>query len=121
KNRLQAVAIKIGQELEDATEETATWGDTIGTGQRTPPGQKLELGKRLAGNEKLKKLSRMIGRMKFNALALRKKIFERASEEILEIERGDAVHRLLPPELLSLSHPLLRKDFARRFLDQELL
>src|SRR5678815_415020 len=31
KNRFQAEAIKVAQELEDATEETATWGDTIGT------------------------------------------------------------------------------------------
>jgi hypothetical protein len=59
--------------------------------------------------------------MKFHAPALRKKMFERSSEEILEVERGDALERLLPPELLSLSHPLLRKDFQRRFLDQELL
>jgi uncharacterized protein with von Willebrand factor type A (vWA) domain len=121
KNRLQAEAIKIAQELEDATEETATWGDTIGTGQRTPPGQKLELGRRLAGNEKLKKLARMVGRMKFNTLALRKKVFERSSEELLEVEQGDALHRLLPHELLSLHHPVLRKDFYRRFLDQELI
>ena len=121
KSRLQAEAIKVAQELEDATEETATWGNTIGTGQRTPPGQKLELGRRLAGNEKLKKLARMVGRMKFNALALRKKVFERSSEELLEIERGDAVHRLLPHELLTLHHPVLRKDFYRRFLDQELI
>ena len=121
KNRLQAEAIKIAQELEDATEEAATWGDTIGTGQRTPPGQKLELGRRLAGNEKLKKLARMVGRMKFNALALRKKVFERSSEELLEVEQGDALHRLLPHELLSLHHPVLRKDFYRRFLDQELI
>ena len=121
KNRLQAEAIKVAQELEDATEETATWGDTIGTGQRTPPGQKLELGRRLAGNEKLKKLARMVGRMKFNALALRKKVFERSSEELLEVEQGDALHRLLPHELLSLHHPVLRKDFYRRFLDQELI
>jgi uncharacterized protein with von Willebrand factor type A (vWA) domain len=119
--RFQAEAIKAAERLEEAAEEAEAWGTSLGSGQRSPPGQKLELGKRLAGNEKLKKLSRMIGRMKFNALALRKKIFERASEEILEVERGDAVHRLLPPELLSLSHPLLRKDFARRFLDQELL
>ena len=121
KNRLQAEAIKIAQELEDATVEAATWGDTIGTGQRTPPGQKLELGRRLAGNEKLKKLARMVGRMKFNALALRKKVFERSSEELLEVEQGDALHRLLPHELLSLHHPVLRKDFYRRFLDQELI
>ena len=121
KNRLQAEAIKVAQELEDATEETATWGNTIGTAQRTPPGQKLELGRRLAGNEKLKKLARMVGRMKFNALALRKKVFERSSEELLEIEQGDALHRLLPHELLTLHHPVLRKDFFRRFLDQELI
>ncbi len=119
--RFQAEAIKAAENLEDAAEQAEEWGSGLGSGYRSPPGQKLELGKRLAGNEKLKKLSRMIGRMKFNALALRKKIFERASEEVLEVERGDLVHRLLPPELLSLTHPLLRKDFARRFLDQELL
>jgi uncharacterized protein with von Willebrand factor type A (vWA) domain len=120
-NRLQAEAIKVAQELEDATDEAETWGDTIGTGSRTPPGQKLELGRRLAGNEKLKKLARMVGRMKFHAQALRKKVFERSSEELLEVEQGDALHRLLPHELLSLHHPVLRKDFYRRFLDQELI
>ena len=120
-NRLQAEAIKVAQELEDATEEAETWGNTIGTGERTPPGQKLELGRRLAGNEKLKKLARMVGRMKLSALAIRKKVFERSSEELLEVEQGDALHRLLPHELLSLHHPILRKDFYRRFLDQELI
>ena len=121
KTRLQAEAIKVAQELEDTTEEAQTWGDAIGTGSRTPPGQKLELGRRLAGNEKLKKLARMVGRMKFHAFALRKKVFERSSEELLEVEQGDALHRLLPHELLSLHHPVLRKDFYRRFLDQQLL
>jgi len=120
-NRLQAETIKVAQELEDTTEEAETWGNTIGTGERTPPGQKLELGRRLAGNEKLKKLARMVGRMKFHAQALRKKVFERSSEELLEVEQGDALHRLLPHELLNLHHPVLRKDFYRRFLDQELI
>jgi uncharacterized protein with von Willebrand factor type A (vWA) domain len=120
-NRMQAEAIKVAQQLEDATEEAETWGNTIGTGQRSPPGQKIELGRRLAGNEKLKKLARMVGRMKFHAQALRKKVFERSSEELLEVERGDALNRLLPHELLTLHHPVLRKDFFRRLLDQELI
>jgi uncharacterized protein with von Willebrand factor type A (vWA) domain len=119
--RMQAEAIKVAQQLEDATEEAETWGNTIGTGQKSPPGQKLELGRRLAGNEKLKKLARMVGRMKFHAQGLRKKVFERSSEELLEVEQGDALHRLLPHEMLSLHHPVLRKDFYRRFLDQELI
>ena len=120
-NRFQAEAIKVARQLEDAAEEAEQWGSTLGTGYRSPPGQKLELGKRLAGNEKVKKLARMVGRMKFHALALRKKIFERSSEEILEVERGDLFSRLLPHELMTLHHPILRKDFYRRFLDQELL
>ena len=72
-NRLQAEAIKVAQQLEDATEEAETWGNTIGTGQSSPPGQKLELGRRLAGNEKLKKLARMVGRMKFQPWRCAKK------------------------------------------------
>lgn len=119
--RLQAESIKVAQQLEDATEEAETWGSTIGTGERSPAGQKLELGKRLAGNEKLKKLARMVGRMKLHAMALRKKVFERSSEEILEVERGDSISRLLPHEMLTLHHPVLRKDFYRRYLDQELI
>jgi uncharacterized protein with von Willebrand factor type A (vWA) domain len=120
-SRLQAEAIKVAQQLEDASEEAESWGTSLGTGERSPPGQKLELGRRLAGNEKLKKLSRMVGRMRFHALALRKKVFERANEEVLEVECGDSIQHLLPHELLTLHHPVLRKDFYRRFLDQELL
>jgi uncharacterized protein with von Willebrand factor type A (vWA) domain len=120
-NRLQRETIKVAQQLEQAMEEAEAWGSALGSGQRSPPGEKLELGRRLAGNEKLKKLARMVGRMKFHALALRKKVFERANQEVLEIECGDSIHRLLPNELLTLHHPVLRKDFYRRFLDRELL
>jgi uncharacterized protein with von Willebrand factor type A (vWA) domain len=119
--RFQADAIKAAQQLEEAAEETERWGVTLGSGYRSPPGRTLELGKRLAGNEKLKKLARLVGRMKFHAMALRKKMFERSSEEVLEVERGDSLSRLLPHELLGVHHPVLRKDFQRRFLDQELL
>ncbi|HXG50733.1 MAG TPA: hypothetical protein VNN77_04900 [candidate division Zixibacteria bacterium] len=119
--RVEAEAIKVTQQLEEASEETEAWGSAVGPGQRSPAGEKLELGKRLAGNDKLKKLARMVGRMKFHALGLRKKVFERASEEVLEVERGESLHRLLPHELLTLHHPTLRKDFYRRYLDQELI
>ncbi|MGE5306440.1 MAG: vWA domain-containing protein [Alphaproteobacteria bacterium] len=119
--RLQAETIRVAQQLEEATEEAETWGTAIGSGQRSPPGETLELGKRLAGNDRLKKLARMVGRMKLHAAALRKKVFERANQEILAIESGDSVQRLLPHELMTLHHPVLRKDFHRRYLDQQLL
>ena len=118
---LQAESIKVAQHLEEAADQAEVWGETVGSGQNSPAGQKLELGRRLAGNEKLKKLAKLVGRMKFHAMALRKKTLERATEEILQIESGDSIQRLLPHELLTLHHPVLRKDFQRRLLDRELI
>ena len=63
----------------------------------------------------------MVGRMKEHALALRRKIFERTDEELFEVGIGAEVSRLLPTELVTLHHPILRKDFTRRFVDNELL
>src|SRR5581483_273550 len=90
-------------------------------GYKSSPGKQIELGKHLAGNEKLKKLAQMVGRMKEHALALRRKIFERTNEELSEVGLGAEVSRLLPHELTAFHHPVLRKDFTRRFIENELL
>lgn len=119
--RVQTTGIRAARDLEDASEEAERWGSALGSGGRSPAARKLELGKRLAGNEKLKKLARMVGRMKFQAMAVRKRVFERTSEELLAIEQGSTLEHLLPHELLTLHHPVLHKDFQRRLLDQQLL
>ena len=45
--------------------------------------------------------------MREQALALRRRPFERASEELFEVTLGRDLQRLLPPELLALHHPVL--------------
>src|SRR4029077_12249767 len=92
-----------------------------GAGGRRWSGRKIEPGRRLASNPKLRKLAAVVGRMRQHALALRRRPFERASEEVFEVRHGADLERLLPPELLALPHPVLRRDFARRLLDGELL
>ena len=119
--RVQASAIRAAQQLDEAAEEAERWGAAVGAGGRLPADRRLELGRRLAGNEKLKKLIRMVGRMKSHALALRKRTFERANEELYSVEQGGALERLLPQELVTLRHPLLHRDFQRRLLEKELL
>src|SRR5262245_38829877 len=119
--RFRGEAVKVARDLDDATQEAESWSLAIGSGYKSSPGRQIELGKHLAGNEKLKKLSQMVGRMKEHALALRRKIFERTNEEMFEVGIGSEVSRLLPHELVTLKHPVLRKDFARRFVDNELL
>ena len=88
--RAQASAIRAAQQLEEAMEEAEQWGSAVGSGGRLPADRRLELGRRLAGNDKLKKLIRMVGRMKSHALALRKRTFERANEELYAVEQGGA-------------------------------
>ena len=120
-NRFLKEAIEVTQNLDDATQEAESWGVAVGSGHKSSPGRQIELGKHLAGNDKLKKLAKMVGRMKRHALALRRKIFERTNDEVFEVGVGAELSRLLPHELVSLQHPLLRKDFVRRFVDNGLL
>ena len=117
----KASAIRAAQQLDEAAEEAERWGSALGSGGRLPADRRLELGRRLAGNEKLKKLIRMVGRMKSHALALRKRTFERANEELYSVEQGGALEHLLPQELVTLHHPLLHRDFQRRLLENQLL
>lgn len=119
--RVQAAAVRAARQLDEAVEETELWGSALGQGGRLPAHRRLELGRRLAGNDKLKKLVRMVGRMKSHALALRKRTFERANEELYSVEQGGALERLLPQELSALRHPVLCRDFRRRLLENELL
>ena len=120
-NRFLKEAITVAQNLDDATQEAESWGLAVGGGHQSSPSRQIELGRRLAGNDKLKKLAKMVGRMKHHALALRRKNFERTNDEVFEVGIGAELSRLLPHELLSLQHPVLRRDFIRRFVDNELL
>ena len=119
--RVRVSAIRAAQQLDEAAEEAERWGAALGSGGRLPADRRLELGRRLAGNDKLRKLIRMVGRMKSHALALRKRTFERANEELYAVEQGGALERLLPQELVTLRHPLLHRDFQRRLLENEIL
>src|SRR5439155_219777 len=112
---LPAAAAGVARQLAEASQESRSWGTGLGGGGRTSPGRQIELGRRLATNPKLRKLAAVVGRMRQQALALRKRPFERLSEEVFDVQLGRDLERLLPPELLALGHPLLRRDVAEYF------
>jgi uncharacterized protein with von Willebrand factor type A (vWA) domain len=118
RNALPAAAAGLSRRLEEAAEESASWGTGHGAGGRTSPGRQLELG-RLATNRKpeARRWSAACGSRRSRC----KKTLERPSEEVFEVRPGNDLERLLPPELLALHHPLLRRDFARRLLEGKLL
>ncbi|MGH7788676.1 MAG: hypothetical protein ACRERC_17535 [Candidatus Binatia bacterium] len=108
-------------ELESARDDAEQWSLHLGGGQpSSSPAAQIELGHQLARNPKLKRMAELVGRMRENARALRQKLYERANEEMFSVGLGAELSRLLPPELLSLRHPILRRDFSRRLVDGEL-
>jgi len=109
------------RELADAADEAQSWGTGLGTGGRHSPGRQIELGRRLATNPKLRRLAALVGRMRSQAMALRRTSLERSSEEMFDVELGRTLDRLLPPELLALRHPTLRRDLLRRLAEGQLL
>jgi uncharacterized protein with von Willebrand factor type A (vWA) domain len=108
-------------DLDTAREAAERWSLQLGGGQRSSAGAQLELGRHLARNPKLLRLAQLVGRMRASARALRRRLYEPASAEMFAIESGAAWERLLPPELLGLRHPILRRDFRRRLVEGELL
>jgi uncharacterized protein with von Willebrand factor type A (vWA) domain len=119
--RIDAQVERALHDLEGAREEADRWSLQLGGGFRSSRTAQIELGHRLARNPKLKRMAQLVGRMRESARALRQKLYERANAEMYEVGIGDEISRLLPPELLSLRHPVLRRDFCRRLLDGELL
>lgn len=108
------------REIAEAGQEAHGWGTGLGAGGRSSPGRTLELGRRLARNPKLRKLAALVGRMRAQAMALRRRSLERPSDEVHAITLAGDLDRLLPPELLALRHPVLRRDFARRLVEGRL-
>jgi uncharacterized protein with von Willebrand factor type A (vWA) domain len=116
--RAELSAIRTAQELADTGEEgTTAWGLGLGGGRRGSAAAQLELGRRLTRNPKLKRLAQMVGRMRESAFRLRKRNFERVNQETYAVERGAAIARLLPQELVGIRHPILRRDFQRRLIE----
>src|SRR4029453_13539446 len=76
------------RELADAADEAQSWGTGLGTGGRHARGRQTELGRRLATNPKLRRLAALVGRMRSQAMALRRTSLERSSEEMFDVELG---------------------------------
>jgi uncharacterized protein with von Willebrand factor type A (vWA) domain len=107
-------------DLDTARDATERWSLQLGGGAKSSAGAQLELGRHLARNPKLLRLAQLVGRMRASARALRRRLYERANAEVFAVESGASWEHLLPPELLGLRHPVLRRDFRRRLIEGEL-
>lgn len=119
--RIELNAARLAEEIDRVTRDSHDFSREFGQGGRMAASERLELGKRLARNRRIGELARLVGRLKQEARALRRRTLDRGVAETYDVERGGEVGRLIPSELVALGHPALARDFRRRLLEGELL
>ncbi len=110
------------QMVSDAEDELQSWDISMGApgGTDKGVGEKLDLASKLYKNDKLRKLSRLVGTLKDEMLATRRKVWSKRGSEVFDIATGDDIGKIIPTELISLRHKLLKHDFNKRFVEGRL-
>lgn len=120
----------ISQELKDAMGEVADnaesvhhqqdlWGNEDGVIQRMPAEQRLELARRLQ-DRKFRRLLDLIGPMRRIMEEAQMRRVDYARDEVHRVVMGDELSRVLPSELAKLHHPIMKKEFFRKYIEKEL-
>jgi len=115
--------------IEEAVEEANEDADIIGnlpgtepgTGKQLSPDEMIELAEKWKANPQMKDIAQMVGRMQRDLRYKRTNRIIGGNEEIVDVKLGSDLRWLLPHEKVKLRHPLLRKDFQRRFYEDSLV
>jgi uncharacterized protein with von Willebrand factor type A (vWA) domain len=94
-------------------------GTSSALGGAMPAASIRTLAARLKTDARLKQIALLAGRFKRIAASKRREKLKHGADEIADIEQGADLGRLLPSELVKLSHPALRLSFMRSFLERQ--
>lgn len=99
----------------------AAWGTESGSPQTMNPEERLELAKQITGNEKLKKLAQMVGRVRRIATYKQKTKVIHSTDEVYDIELGNDISRVIPSEMALLNNKQTRKEWQRKYVEGNLM
>lgn len=118
---VQQAVQEAGEMLEEEQSLFAAWGVDPGTVERMSFRERAELAARLRGME-LSKYSQLLGRFKLLMHGMRTKKTEYGRDEMVGVELGDDLSRLVGKEFVYLAskNSALRLDFYRRLFQQQL-
>jgi uncharacterized protein with von Willebrand factor type A (vWA) domain len=93
-------------------------GTSSALGGAMPVGAVRALAARLRTDHRLKQIALLAGRFKRIAASKRRSRVKHGADEIADIEQGADLGRLLPSEMIKLTHPRLRLAFMRSFVER---
>jgi len=76
---------------------------------------------RLRTDPRLRRVAELAGRFKRILAEKRRQRVRRGADEVADVEQGDALPRLVPSELVRLTHPRMRLTFMRDFTEKRCL
>ncbi|MEW6146199.1 MAG: VWA domain-containing protein [Thermodesulfobacteriota bacterium] len=109
------------ESVETSEEELSSWSASMGAPGERSAAEKLDLAAKLYSNEKLRRLSRIVGSLREEMLRGRRKSWARRGSEVFDVSTGSDIGRLVASELAGLANPRLRTDFKKRLLEGKLL
>ncbi len=115
-------------QLHDAMEglEHVAFGDAPGVGSNAPGaphdgGRVRSLAARLRDDGRLRRIAQLAGRFKRIAGAKRRSKVRHGADEIVDVEQGADLGRLLPLELVQLVHPRTKLLALRNLIERQCL
>lgn len=125
----QGMGAEVVQAIDEAVDEANESANVIsnlpgtepGTGERLSPDEMIDLAQKWKDNWEMKQIAQMIGRLQRDIRYKRTNRIIGGREEIVDVKLGDELTLLLPMEKMKLRHPLLRRDFMRRFYERSLV
>ncbi len=115
-------ASKAVEELRDTIEglaEVGMAGTSTGLGGQLPAGKVRALAARLKSDARLKQIALLAGRFKRIAASKRRQKLKHGADEISDIEQGADLGRLLPSELMQLTHRARRLLLLKNLLERQ--
>lgn len=109
------------EDVQEYSDMMAGWGIGGGAIQSMDFASSMHWFHRLKDSEKLQKIAKMVGRFKNAAVSRQISKVQHCPDEISEIELGDNIERMLPSELVKITHPLLRLLFFKDYLERALM
>jgi uncharacterized protein with von Willebrand factor type A (vWA) domain len=125
----QALGLAVHEAIKKAVEDGKEAADVIGQlpgrdpgmDARMNPDEMIELAERWRKNEDLRRVAMMAGRLRRDMYQKRARRVRGGLEEMVDVKLGNDIGLLLPHEMSLLKHPLLKRDFQRRYHEHSLL
>lgn len=124
-SKIRQAARKAAEEALEDVKETSeileAWGEEAGEAQQLPFEEKLRRADLIKSSRKMKELSKLVGRFKRLAVSTQKTKVKQVPAEVFDVKVGQDLDKVLPSEILALSHPLMKYEFYERWAGGKLL